>query len=289
MGDATKAARVSVTARSLWRMRLSAAVPRYLLCFAASLGLLASARFAIDPPHAVSRPVTVRTTLPPDRAAEAFATLFARRYLTWNAAEPQASERGLEAFAGAGIEPGLGLQLPASGEQRVQWAEVAQSRQEAPNELVYTVAAQTDTAGLLYLTVPVTRTAGGGLALGGYPAFVGPPASTSARVVAGLREVREPGLATVVQRALRNYMANAYGELAADLTSNARVTLPDLALTIESMPHLDWAQEGSAVLATVQAEDARGVQYTLAYELDVTREQGRWEISAVQMDPDAQQ
>ena len=53
------------------------------------------------------------------------------------------------------------------------------------------------------------------------------------------------------------------------------------------MERLDWAPEGSSVLATVQAQDARGVRYTLAYELDVAREQGRWEVSAVQMDPDA--
>ncbi len=53
------------------------------------------------------------------------------------------------------------------------------------------------------------------------------------------------------------------------------------------MQRLDWAPRGSAVLATVQAQDARGVRYTLAYELDVLRAQGRWEISAVQMDPDA--
>jgi len=41
------------------------------------------------------------------------------------------------------------------------------------------------------------------------------------------------------------------------------------------------------VLAVVQAEDARGVRYTLAYEVDVVRAQGRWEISAIEMDPDA--
>ena len=37
----------------------------------------------------------------------------------------------------------------------------------------------------------------------------------------------------------------------------------------------------------VEAHDGRGVHYTLAYELDVGRAQGRWEISAVQTDPDA--
>ena len=41
------------------------------------------------------------------------------------------------------------------------------------------------------------------------------------------------------------------------------------------------------MLAAVQAQDGRGAQYTLAYELDVARAQGRWEVSAVQMDPDA--
>ena len=96
----------------------------------------------------------------------------------------------------------------------------------------------------------------------------------------------EPALATVVQRALRNYLAASAGELAADLTSGARVSLPGMPLSLESMQRLDWAPEGGAVLATVQAQDGRGVRYTLAYELDVVRAQGRWEVSAVQMDPD---
>jgi hypothetical protein len=105
--------------------------------------------------------------------------------------------------------------------------------------------------------------------------------------VGHLREVNEPALATVVRRVLRNYLAASSGELEADLTGGARVSLPSLPLTVESMQRLDWASEGSAVLATVQAQDGRGVQYTLAYELDVVREQGRWEVSAVQTDPDA--
>ena len=53
------------------------------------------------------------------------------------------------------MEADAGLELPASGEQHVEWAEVVQAREPAPGEHVYTVAAQTDTAGLLYLTVAV--------------------------------------------------------------------------------------------------------------------------------------
>jgi hypothetical protein len=210
--------------------------------------------------------------------------LFARRYLTWNAAEPQAGARALDAFIGEGMEPAAGLQIPSSGQQRVEWAEVVQERDSAPGEHVYTVAAQTDTAGLLYLTVTVMRTAGG-VALARYPAFVGAPSSAQAPPGARLQAVGDPALATVVARALRNYLAPAAGELAADLSPGAHVSLPAAALSLESVQRLDWSPDGRSVRAVVQAQDGRGVQYTLAYELDVVREQGRWEVSAVQMNP----
>ena len=153
------------------------------------------------------------------------------------------------------MESDAGLELPASGEQRVEWVEVVQARESSPGEHVYTVAAQTDTAGLLYLTVAVTRTRDGSLALAGYPAFVGAPAAGPAQPPARLREVGDPALATVVQRALRNYLAASASELEADLAGGARVSLPSMPLSLESVQRLDWAPEGSAVLATVQAQD----------------------------------
>jgi hypothetical protein len=280
-------ARVSVSARSVWRIRLMRELPRYTFGALAVLGLAASARFAIAPPRPAALAASARAPSPPDPAAEGYASLFARRYLTWDAAEPQGSARALAPFAGPGMEPNAGLQLPPSGEQRVEWAEVVQERSPAPGQHVYTVAAQTDSAGVLYLSVSVVRRADGGLALGGYPAFVGAPASGPAQVPAHLREVGDPGLATVVERALRNYLAASAGELAADLTRGAQVSLPAGALTLGSVQHLDWSPDGSSVLAVVQAQDARGAEYTLGYELDVSKAQGRWEVSAVQTDPDA--
>ncbi len=278
---------VTIASRALWRIRLARALPRYLLCALSVAGLAASARFAIAPPMPALPVAAVREPAPPDPAAEAYAALFTRRYLTWNAAEPQASASALEPFLGPGLEADAGLQLPSSGEQRVEWVEVVQARAPESREHVYTVAAQTDTSGLLYVTVPVARMADGALALAGYPAFVGPPAAGPAQSAGRLREVTESALATVVQRALRNYLAASSSELAADLASGARVSLPGMPLSLQSMQRLDWAPAGSAVLATVQAQDGRGVRYTLAYELDVLRAQGRWEVSAVQMDPDA--
>jgi hypothetical protein len=285
-------ARVTVDSMPLWRIRVAREWPRYLLSVVAVVGLAASARFAIDPPRPVI-PKTAPAPAPPDLAAEGFASQFARSYLTWNAAEPQAHERALAAYAGSGIEPGAGLQPPSSGEQRVEWTEVVQERElesvSARPEYVYTVAAQTNDAGLQYLTVPVLRTASGSLALGGYPAFVGAPASGPAQAQAQthLREVGEPALVTVVDRVMHNYLSASGSELAADLTGEARVSLPAQALSLESVQRLDWASEPGTVLAVVQAQDARGARYTLAYELDIARVQGRWEVSAIQMNPDS--
>jgi len=287
MSRRTAQATVTVRTRPLWRIRLTHEIPRYLLCGLALAGLAASARFAIAPPRPVAATSTAAEANTVDPAAEAYAALFARRYLTWNAAEPQLSMHALEPFVGSGMEATAGLNLPPTGEQRVEWVEVVQARLPAPGEHVYTVAAQTSTMGLIYLTVPVARTVNGSLALDGYPAFVGAPAAEPSHIAAHLREVTDSALVTVVGRALRNYLAASSSELAADLAGGARVSLPTQPLTLQALQHLDWAQEGDAVLATVQAQDARGVRYTLAYELDVLRVQGRWEVAAVQTDPDA--
>jgi len=290
MGDAPAQARrggVMIRSRPLWQIRLWRGLPRYLLGAVAAAGILASVRFALAPPRPRDpAPVPVGSG-PADRAAEGYAALFARRYLTWTGSEPVTSARALEPFAGSAMEADAGLRFPPSGEQHVEWVEIVQAREPLPGEHIYTVAAQTDTAGLLYLTVSVQRQADGSLALADYPAFVGPPAYAPAQARSQLREVTDPALQTVAERALRNYLAGSESNLAADLTSGARVSLPRLGLTVQSIGRPHWAAGGGAVVAVVQAQDGRGVHYSLEYELDVTRAAGRWEVSAVQMEPDA--
>jgi hypothetical protein len=269
----------------LWRLRLATSIARYLVLAAAVAGLAASARYALDPPRAQA---PMLPDVPPRAGvgARAFATLFARRYLEWNASDPEAHRRGLEPFAGSGQDADAGMQLPTQGVQRVLWAEVVQERAPSAGTHVFTVAAQTDSSGLLYLSVTVVRRSDGGLALGAFPAFVGPPgyeASTFA-VEAHESEVHDPTLVTVVRRALGNYLADSPAELQADLTREAKVSPPPIALTLDAMPRLDWA--GSTSLrAVVQATGAHEAQYTLAYELDMARAGGRWEIAAIQMSP----
>ncbi len=278
---------VSVTPKSIWRIRLARELPRYLLQALAVVGLLASARFAIAPPRPVRTRSLTSGSAASDRAAEGFATLFARAYLDWDSRDPEAHRLALAPFVGSWMEPEAGMQPPESGEQQVQWAQVVQVRLLASGEQLYTVAAQTDTAGLLYLTVGVVREANGELALAGYPAFVGAPAATDAATPAHLHEVEDPALETVVVRALRNYLARAESELAADLAAGARVSLPAQMFALQSLDGLDWSSSGRSVLATLRARDGRGTQYTLAYELGVRLSAGRWEISAIQTNPDS--
>lgn len=288
MGDTGEGrARVTLRARSLWRIRLGRELPRYLVCGLSIAGLLASARFAIAPPRPVAGGRERREAPARDLAAEGYAQLFARVYLTWEASDPEAHRLALGSFVGTGMEPDAGLQPPADGEERVAWTEVVQERVRSPGERVYTVAAQTDAAGLVYLSVSVARAPDGGLRLAGYPAFVGAPASDPADAEEKLREADEPALQTVVERALRNYLAASGAELAADLSAGARVSLPAQRLTLESVQRVDWSSEGDdAVVALVQAQDGRGVRYTLSYELDMTLVAGRWEVSAIETDPD---
>jgi hypothetical protein len=269
----------------MWRIRLSRSLPRYVMYGVAAWGLLASARYAIAPPRAVVPPQAHVEV--PDPAAEGFASLFARRYLTWDAADPEAYRQELEPFLGSSVASQAGIQLPRKGEERVQWAQVVQAREPGSGEHVYTVAAQTNTAGLLYLTVSVIHKPGEGVALASYPAFVGAPASaTIENAVERLHDVEEPALSTVVTRALRNYLDASASDLAADLTSGAAVSLPGLELTLQSVQQLKWLPDHGSVFAVLTASDARGAVYTLTYELDVSHIQGRWEISAIQMNPD---
>jgi hypothetical protein len=281
-----RTSRVELSARPMWRLRLRADLTRYVLLAVSLFGLMASARFAFDPPAARFIASAPESSSAPDLAAEAYAVLFARRYLTWNAAEPLVSSQALTSFAGAELDPNAGMVLPATGVETVEWAEAVQVREPSPGVKVYTVAAQTDPAGLRYLTVGVRHVAGGALTLVGYPAFVGAPASAPAQPGGRLRPVADSGLMTVVRRAIGNYLAGSSVELAADLVPGAQISAPADSMQLLSVEHQSWATGGGSVVIEVEASDRSGARYLLAYELDVVREQGRWEISAIQTDPD---
>ena len=250
------------------------------------MGLAASARVPIAPPRARRwfRRSTRRLRLPIPPQPGTPRGLRAP-YLTWSSAEPDASAQALRPFVGGAMEPAAGLVLPPAGEQHVEWLELVQAREPSAGRHVYTVAARTDSTGLVFLSVGVARAADGALTLTGYPAFVGAPASAPAQIE--LTPGKSPTRRSRPSRRARcaTSLRRSATELAADLAPNARISVPTVALALQSVQGLDWASDRRSVVAVVQARDGRGAQYTLAYELDVAREQGRWEVSAIETDP----
>jgi hypothetical protein len=267
------------------RIRVSAGLTRWVLYATATAGVAASARFAIAPPRPIAAPAQVVERR--DLAAEGYAARLARVYLTFDGDHPDTRRAQLASFVGAELDADLGLRAPPGRVQRVHWTEVVQSRPGADGSRVYTVAAQTDRAGLLYLSVDVARGHDHALRLDGYPALVGAPLSAPATAApeGSLRTVTESRLRATCRRALRNYLARAGDNLNADLTADAVVALPGLDLSLSRLTDLQWAPHGGSVLASVEATDEDGVTYALRYELDVRRIDERWEIAAIQTDP----
>ena len=278
--------RVRLQTIPLWRVRASLSLTRWVLYATTAVGIVATMRFAISPPHVAAPPaphVEAR-----DPAAEAFASLFARSYLTWDAANPALHEQALASFLGSEVDPDAGMRPASRGAENVLWAQVAQERAVGPGEHVYTVAAQTDAAGLVYLAVDVARDSDGRLRIGRYPAFAGAPLvrPTNALGSDDRPQLTDPVVATVVSRALTNYLAGSTANLDADLAAGAVVASPARRLTLDSVEALHVVPGGGA-LATVMAHDALGSRFTLDYELDLVRAGGRWEIVAIETDPTA--
>jgi Conjugative transposon protein TcpC len=248
--------------------RLRAAAPRYLAAGAVLLFVALGLRTVLWP---VAAPVPPRPPASADAPSEDFALQFARAYLGYDASRPGLRARALAAFVPQGLESGVGF-FAASGSQRVLWAEVASDQPALLGGRVIVVAAGISTQRApLYLAVTVRHPAGRGLALLGYPAFVGAPSVDVASLPAAGEEVADRAVTEVAKRVIRNYLAGSAQNLRADLTSNASVTLPTLSLALQSVDQVAWiGRAGSgAVLVTVTASDRDGASYRLAYELGV--------------------
>lgn len=247
---------------------LRAAAPRYLALGVLGLLLLLGLRSLILPP---SSPAPARAAVTADAPSRAFALQFARAYLSYDVERPGARARALAPFLSSAVNADAGL-LPAEGRQEVLWAEVASDQPALTGGRAITVAAAISTQPLpVYLTVTVAHERGGPLSLVGYPAFVGAPAIGRDAPSVSRSSVEDAQITAVVARALRNYLAGSAQNLSADLAPDAAVTLPTLPLRLRSLARVEWLGRSGAraVLATVEASDASGATYTLAYELGI--------------------
>jgi hypothetical protein len=231
------------------------------------------------------------TSTPPPRAPavgvrdiseQGFAQAFARAYLGWDARHPDQHQRQVAAFLSEALDGDGGLQMPPRGEQRVVWTAAIQDQADAHGDRVITVAAQT-TRQLLYLAVPVHRTERGFLVVPRYPALVGPPISDPGAAPAEERDVSDPGLRAVTERAVTNYLAGQRANLLADLDPAAVVSLPPALLDVRSVRSITKAAR-DRVAVEVNATDEAGIQWTLRYELRVVH-RDRWYVRAIEPDP----
>lgn len=247
---------------------LRAAAPRYLALGVLVLLLLLGLRSLFLSP-ATSAPARAAATA--DAPSRAFALQFARAYLTYDVEHPAERGRALAPFLSDAVDGEAGF-FAAGGRQEVIWAEVASDQPALTGGRAITVVAAISTQPVpVYLTVTVAHEFGGPLSLVGYPAFVGAPAISRDAPTVSRSSVEDEQLTAVVARALRNYLAGSAQNLKADLAPGAAVTLPTLPLRVRSVGRVDWlGRSGSrAVLATVEASDASGATYTLAYELGI--------------------
>ncbi|MHB1999858.1 MAG: hypothetical protein ACYCSI_06695 [Solirubrobacteraceae bacterium] len=304
-------ATVSVETLPLWRIRLARRLTIGLLVCVGAAAMLGGARLiATAGTTAAPTPPPLLSIGSPDLAVDGFATEFARAYLTWNANDPQARARALATFDGAALAFEGGLEPPLHGSRSVLWDLVVQERDPRPALRVCTVAVGTQPGGTVYLAVSVATQADGRLALASYPAIVGAPAATEANptLLAG-GEVADRGISEVVERALRNYLAPAPTELAADLAPGARVQTPTTHLSLQAVQRLLWSsggpvvpggaaapgtdrtpgarQDDRTVVAVIAALGVEGARYTLAYEVQLQRLAGRWEVVAIETDSSA--
>jgi hypothetical protein len=217
-----------------------------------------------------------------DITEQGFAQGFARAYLSWDAQQPDRHQRQVAAFLSGTLDGDGGLQMPARGQQQVLWTTAIQDEPDAHGDRLITVAAQT-TQQLLYLAVPVHRTARGFLVVPRYPALVGPPVSDPGAEPAEERDVSDGGLRAVAQRAVTNYLAGERTDLLADLDRAAVVSLPTAVLDVRSVRSITKAAR-DRVAVELTAADAMGTHWTLRYELTVVR-RDRWYVRAIEPDP----
>jgi Conjugative transposon protein TcpC len=261
--------RVEELRRTVRRSRLAARAPRHLATAVLLVLVAVGLRAILAPPSpsvAVAHPAAGA-----DAPSEDLALRFARAYLTFDASDPGAREEALAPYLGAGLSAGAGFDA-SRGSRRVLWEDVASDQPALQGGQVITVAAAlTGSAAPLYLAVTVRHESGRPLSLVGYPALVGAPAIAASAPDPARQAVTDSEVTQVVERVLRNYLAGSATDLRADLTDDAQVTLPTLALRMRRIAQLDWvAGPGSgAVLATASAEGDEGATYTLTYELGI--------------------
>jgi hypothetical protein len=266
--------------RSVRRARVAARAPRWGFLVAVAVlslaGLVSIVRGA--PPSAgpaIAKPASVDD----DVAVLGFAEAFARAYLAYDVADPEARVESLAPFVSGELDEQAAVGLPLEGRRRVTWTATLGQRPVGPGRVAVTVAVAVSGDPLLrLLAVTVARAPDGRLAVAQPPALIGAAGAPFVEAPDGV-EVADGALRAVVERALGNYLAGARENLRADLVAGARMPVPRPALRLIELTDLIWVGR-DAIAATLLAEDRDGGVYTLRYELAVRR-RDRWYLAGL--------
>jgi hypothetical protein len=226
----------------------------------------------------------------PDDGARAFAVDFARAYLSYSPRHPGRYARELAQFVSGELAGPVVPRFAQRGaRQVVQTATVAEATRLDESHALVTVAASlaTDGVSTRYLTVPVARDAGGGLAVYDLPSFSAPPARAQpvADEAEALPAGEESAIGDVLQRFFAAFLAGRAGELEYFVPAGVRLGALGQRYELAGVESLAQVGAGSArgrtVLAVVRARDARTrAVYALRYRVALVR-RDRWYVAAI--------
>lgn len=278
-------AATDIRSRPLRRARVAGAAPRFAL-YALVAVLCAAGVASIVRGHKTIHETFTSSGRSFDLAAVAYATQFARTYLSYRPAGLDERAQALSPFTNQTVSGEAGV--TPQGSQGVRWAEPAQEQPLPGGGELVTVAVQTSThQATEYLAVPVIRVSGGALAIANFPAFVGPPTAASNYQAATQPQVTDGAVTEMVTRVVTNYLDDDAQDLQADLAVGAQVSLPTVALSVQQVTSMTWAQEGATVEVQLIASDPAGTTFSLAYLIGVTRRAERWDATSIAVNPSA--
>lgn len=225
----------------------------------------------------------------PDAEAEAFAVRFARVYLDWEPGRAQRHARTVGSYLASGLRDRVAVEVPRRGPgERVAQATVARSTDLGSGRALITVACSFSDGATRYLTVPVARDRGGGLAVFDLPSLSAPPPAGEAPAAEPqpLSGTEAGAMTDVVRRFLSTYLAGGGpSDLAYFLVPGASVTPMPPGLQVVSLEQVGQAGPATAsgvpAVASVRVRDrSSGAVYPLRYRLELVR-RDRWYVAAL--------
>jgi conjugative transposon protein TcpC len=225
-----------------------------------------------------------------EREAAAFATGFARAYLSFSPAHPERHAAALKPYASSWLGEHAGIELSTGGSaQRVVGAEPARVLRLDRSHLFVTVAVELapPRAAPIYLTVPISGSPGGALAVVDYPSFSPPPRRAALREPdhEPLDSRARPQIEDLLRRFFPIYLSGRSDELAYFLPPGRTLDALSTHYDFVDLTTLEGSESDRSgqpvVLAEIRVRDQQTrATYLLRYRLKLEL-RGRWYVAAI--------